>query len=109
MPTTWSTCGRTSFSTLSIEVLPMPDQPAQVEGVARWRVVPSRSLVVLYRIPIERMSRLHRDDDWHRRLMVEKLRLPRGGRAHRQGPVGARPRPLPPLVAAGRAAAMADG
>ena len=40
----------------------MPDQPAQVEGVARWRVVPSRSLVVLYRIPIERMSRLHRDD-----------------------------------------------
>ena len=59
------------LSTLSIEVLPMPDQPAQVEGVARWRAVPSRMLVVLYRIPIERMSRLHREDDWHRRLMVE--------------------------------------
>jgi hypothetical protein len=28
-------------------------------------------VVVLHRIPIERMSRLHRDDDWHRRLMVE--------------------------------------
>ena len=59
------------LSALTIEVLPMPDQPEQVEGVARWRVVPQRSLVVLYRIPIERMSRLHRDDDWHRRLMVE--------------------------------------
>ena len=56
---------------LRIEVLPMPDQPVGVRGVARWRVLPERSLVVLFRIPIERMSRLHRDDDWHRRLMIE--------------------------------------
>lgn len=56
---------------LRIQVQPMPDQPNAVNGVARWRVVPERDLVVLYRIPIERMSRLHRDDAWHRRLMVE--------------------------------------
>lgn len=59
------------LANLRIEVLPMPDQPVGVKGVARWRVVAEQSLVVLYRIPIERMSRLHRDDDWHRRLMVE--------------------------------------
>jgi hypothetical protein len=59
------------LSNLRIEVMPMPDQPNQVQGVARWRVVADQHLVVLYRIPIERMSRLHRDDDWHRRLMVE--------------------------------------
>jgi hypothetical protein len=59
------------LATLHIEVVPMPDEPGRGRGVARWRVVPEQSLVVLYRIPIERMSRLHRDDDWHRRLMVE--------------------------------------
>jgi hypothetical protein len=59
------------LATLRIDVTPMPDQPPGVRGVARWRVVPEQSLVVLFRIPIERMSRLHRDDDWHRRLMVE--------------------------------------
>ena len=59
------------LSNLRIEVMPMPDQPNQVQGVARWRVIADEHLVVLYRIPIERMSRLHRDDDWHRRLMVE--------------------------------------
>lgn len=56
---------------LRIEVVPMPDQPSKVQGVARWRVHADEHLVVLYRIPIERMSHLHRDDDWHRRLMVE--------------------------------------
>ena len=59
------------LATLRIEVMPMPDQPHQVQGVARWRVIAEQHLVVLYRIPIERMSRLHHDDDWHRRLMVE--------------------------------------
>ena len=59
------------LANLSIDVMPMPDQPPGVRGVARWRVMVEHSLVVLYRIPIERMSRLHRDDDWHRRLMVE--------------------------------------
>lgn len=59
------------LANLRIEVMPMPDQPSAVRVVARWRVVADETLVVLYRIPIERMSRLHRDDDWHRRLMVE--------------------------------------
>ncbi len=59
------------LANLRIDVTPMPDQPSGVRGVARWRVVADQNLVVLFRIPIERMSRLHRDDDWHRRLMVE--------------------------------------
>jgi hypothetical protein len=56
---------------LSISVVPMPHQVAGVLGVERWRVDRRENVVVLHRIPIERMSRLHRDDDWHRRLMVE--------------------------------------
>jgi len=56
---------------LHLNVVPMPDKPPGARGVERWRVDADESLVVLYRIPIERMSRLHRDDDWHRRLMVE--------------------------------------
>ena len=59
------------LANLRIDVAPMPDQPLTVKGVARWRVEHAASRVVLFRIPIERMSRLHRDDDWHRRLMVE--------------------------------------
>lgn len=59
------------LANLQLDVAPMPDQPSTVKGVARWRVEPERHRVVLFRIPIERMSRLHREDDWHRRLMVE--------------------------------------
>ena len=56
---------------LRIDVLPMPNQPATVRGVARWSVIAEENRVILFRIPIERMSRLHKDDDWHRRLIVE--------------------------------------
>ncbi|HET8958726.1 MAG TPA: metallopeptidase family protein [Microcella sp.] len=61
----------TELSQLRIDVMAMPEQPPGVNGVARWRVIPAQHRVILFRIPIERMSRLHRDDDWHRRMMVE--------------------------------------
>lgn len=61
----------TELSGLRIDVMPMPEQPPGVNGVARWRSIPAQQRVILFRIPIERMSRLHRDDDWHRRMMIE--------------------------------------
>jgi hypothetical protein len=40
-------------------------------GLDRWRVFTTERRIVLYRLPIERLSRLHRYDEPHRRMMVE--------------------------------------
>jgi len=40
-------------------------------GVDRWRVYPNERRIVLYRLPIERLSKLHRYDELHRRMMIE--------------------------------------
>lgn len=61
-----------------------PDELAQVRfevaafphgasdaSVERWRVLPRERRVILYRVPIERLSRLHRQDALHRRMLVE--------------------------------------
>ncbi len=40
-------------------------------GVDRWRVFPAERRIVLYRLPIERLSKLHRYDELHRRMMIE--------------------------------------
>ena len=40
-------------------------------GVDRWRVSARERRVVLYRLPIERLAHLHKDDEWHRRSFIE--------------------------------------
>ncbi|MBF0673488.1 MAG: metallopeptidase family protein [Salinibacterium sp.] len=52
------------------EVASVPGE-ASGEAVARWSVFPSQQRIVLYRLPIERMARLHRDDEAHRRMAIE--------------------------------------
>ncbi|MFT4029387.1 MAG: metallopeptidase family protein [Protaetiibacter sp.] len=47
-----------------------PGDPAP-DGVARWHADPRGRRVVLYRVPIERLAQLHRDDEWHRRSYIE--------------------------------------
>ena len=47
-----------------------PGEPAEY-GVDRWRVSVPERRVVLYRLPIERLAHLHRDDEWHRRSFIE--------------------------------------
>ena len=47
-----------------------PGEPSKV-GVDRWRVDVARRVVVLYRVPIERLAHLHKDDEWHRRSLIE--------------------------------------
>ncbi|MEA9984401.1 metallopeptidase family protein [Subtercola sp. RTI3] len=37
--------------------------------VARWSVIGRR--VILYRLPIQRLSKLHRDDELHKRMIIE--------------------------------------
>ena len=41
------------------------------EGIPRWSVHTDHQLIVLYRLPIERLSTLHRECALHRRMMIE--------------------------------------
>lgn len=47
-----------------------PGDPGR-EGVDRWRVDRRARRIVLYRVAIERLAHLHRDDEWHRRSLIE--------------------------------------
>lgn len=59
------------LATVSFEVAGIPANLASATGVDRWRVFADENRVVLYRLPIERLSRLHRYDAAHRRMMIE--------------------------------------
>lgn len=54
-----------------VEIAGVPSGDPADTGVDRWRVDRKRRSIVLYRLPIERMAHLHRDDDWHRRSFIE--------------------------------------
>ncbi|GAA3653036.1 metallopeptidase family protein [Microbacterium marinilacus] len=41
------------------------------DGIPRWSVDQEAGRIVLYRIPIERLGRLHRVDEPQRRMMIE--------------------------------------
>lgn len=47
--------------------------PAEVGsgGIPRWHVDRAAQRIVIYRMPVERLSRPHREDDLHRRMIVE--------------------------------------
>ncbi|MFG6476121.1 metallopeptidase family protein [Microbacterium sp. P06] len=40
-------------------------------GIPRWRVLREEKRIIVYRVPIERLSHLHRDDEMHRRIVIE--------------------------------------
>ena len=44
---------------------------ADGDGIPRWFASTAEKRIVLYRIPIERLSHLHRTDDLHRRMVIE--------------------------------------
>jgi len=44
---------------------------SDADGIPRWHVDRAGKRITLYRIPIERLSRLHRADDLHRRMLIE--------------------------------------
>lgn len=59
------------LATVRFDVTAFPPGAVRSEGVDRWHVDPRTSRVVLYRVPIQRLAHLHRDDDWHRRSYIE--------------------------------------
>lgn len=40
-------------------------------GVERWSVSSDQRRVVFYRLPIQRLTHLHRDDEMHQRMVIE--------------------------------------
>lgn len=57
------------LATVHFEIAALPSEDAG--RVQRWLVIPAESRIILFRLPIERLARLHRNDDLHRRMMVE--------------------------------------
>lgn len=55
----------------TFEVASLPADLGKSVSLDRWRVDAASRRVILYRLPIERLSRLHRHDDLHRRMMIE--------------------------------------
>lgn len=53
------------------EIAGLPMESSGVDGIDRWKVSIPERRVLLYRLPIERLARLHRADDLHRRMLVE--------------------------------------
>lgn len=60
----------TELQDVSFEVADMPPATDD-DGIPRWQILPDEKRIILYRIPIERLSHLHRNDDLHRRMLVE--------------------------------------
>lgn len=54
-----------------VEVASLPPGEPGPDGVDRWLVDTRSRRVVLFRVPIQRLAILHRDDDWHRRSYIE--------------------------------------
>jgi hypothetical protein len=55
---------------VSFEVGDMPSA-SDADGIPRWTVISAERRIILYRLPIERLSHLHRNDELHRRMMIE--------------------------------------
>ena len=53
------------------EVAALPPDPTASGTVDRWLVIPEQRRVILFRLPIERMERLQRRDELHRRMLIE--------------------------------------
>ncbi len=56
---------------VSFEFAGMPRETDPERGIPRWTVLEHQKRIILYRVPIERLSRLHRDDELHRRMVIE--------------------------------------
>lgn len=54
-----------------VEVAATPIGNSGADGVDRWHVDHARRRIVFYRIPIQRLAKLHRDDELHRRMYIE--------------------------------------
>lgn len=51
--------------------MPPRDAAARVDQVPQWSVDHAERTITVYRLPIQRLLRLHVQDEWHRRVAIE--------------------------------------
>lgn len=56
---------------MRVEVAAIPTESPDSRRLKRWDAVQAEHLIVLYRLPIERLAKLHRNDELHRRMLIE--------------------------------------
>jgi hypothetical protein len=61
----------TELEGVHFDVANSPLKHVDGEVVPRWHVDSARRRIVLYRLPIQRLSRLHKDDQLHRQMAIE--------------------------------------
>lgn len=59
------------LAAVRFEIAAAPVATPDERGVQRWLVDSAKRTVILYRIPIQRLSKLHRNDELHQRMLVE--------------------------------------
>ncbi len=58
---------------IQVEMTLLPSSE-RADGIPRrWTALRSERRVILYRLPIERGAKLHRNDEWHRRNNIETV------------------------------------
>lgn len=57
---------------VTFEVAANPASPLAPGEIPRWHVDSAKKRIVLFRVPIQRLSRLHVDDDLHRQMAIEE-------------------------------------
>jgi len=60
------------LETLRVDVVSMPLGKV-LDRVPRWSVDKKQRSIRIYRLPIERLTRLHKKDRWHKRVVIESV------------------------------------
>jgi hypothetical protein len=61
------------LATVHIAIHAMPHPRLRDETLPRWTIFRDQRTIWLYRVPIERLSRLHKNDAWHKRVLIESF------------------------------------
>lgn len=56
---------------MTVELAAGPATVVPGAGVERWASFPAERRVIFYRLPIQRLSRLHQNDEFHQRMIIE--------------------------------------
>ena len=60
------------LATLRVDVVGMPHE-SESPRVPRWSLNRATRTIRIYRHPIERLGKLHRNDRWHKRVIIESV------------------------------------
>ncbi|GAA4165511.1 metallopeptidase family protein [Gryllotalpicola daejeonensis] len=60
-----------ALADVRFEIAAAPAGALGAEDVERWAVDTVRGRITLFRVPIERLAKLHRNDELHKRMLIE--------------------------------------